>query len=171
MQIPQTTYNDLHVALKNGQQSESALNEKWSRIAKNAITLGTFCLLGDNGPAGASPGQCKAIPDATASLGGNTAVALYDAARSPLSTAIATASGSGQYVAGDDVPLLRKGECGMYSEAAWTQGNPVYVRTTAAGSNVNGQVRDGAAANFVLHPTAVFANNGTGAGVALVEVK
>jgi hypothetical protein len=171
MQIPQTTYNDLHVALKNGQASESALREKWSRIAKAPVTVGAFCLLGDNGPAGASPGQCKPIPDATATLGASCVAVLLDEARSPMNTATATSGNGGQYLAGDDVPLLRKGEMGMYSETAWTQGNPVYVRCTAAGAN--GERPDPRRRGRQLRSASdrgVHVDHG-GAGIALVEVK
>lgn len=168
MQIPQTTYNEFPAAAINGMVTEQYPGKlKLSRFALAAITVGTFVLQGT------ADDQCKAIPDATASLGLGTClgVATFDTARSPYSTAIATDSGSGQYLAGDDVPVLRKGEVTIWCESACTAGNPVYVRTTGAGTSVNGQVRDGAATNFVLHPTAVFMSSLAAAGLAKVEVK
>jgi hypothetical protein len=153
MQIPQTTYNNVPAEAYNG----------------------TFCLMGPAAPAaaGVGPGQCQLIPDGTLvdALSELAGVAVMDLARSPFSGTSNTASGSGQYQVGDDVPCQRRGRVWMYSENAVTAGDPVYVRTTAASTNVTGQVRDGAAGSFVLHPTAVFMNTTTGAGIALVEIK
>lgn len=171
MNIPQTTYNEFPAALVNGMVTENGPRKKVSRSAQTAMTVGTFCLFGTDGPSGPNPGQAKAIPDGTASLALALGVVVFDSARSPYSTAIATSSGSGQYAIGETVPVLRQGEIAVYAENAVTQGNPVYVRCTAAGTDVNGQVRDGAAANFVLHPTATFQSSTTAAGLALIEVK
>ena len=167
MQIPQTSYNEFPATMLIGQVTENNLRQKKSAFALAAITVGTFVLTGT------ADDQCKAIPDATAALGLGTClgVAAYDAARSPYSTAISNDAGAGQYLAGDDVPVLRNGEIVMWSENACTKGNPVYVRTTASGTSINGQVRDGAATSFVLHPTATFASSTTAAGLAKVEVK
>lgn len=164
MQIPQTTYNEFPAAAQNGMISKNGPSKKLSRFASGAITVGTFVL-------GTADDVVEAIPDATASLARVPGVAALDTARSPYSTAIATDSGSGQYSDGDDVKVLHSGCIHMWCEGTATEGNDVYVRCTAASTSVNGQVKDGAATNFVKHPTAKFAASRTGAGIVLVEVK
>lgn len=175
MNIPQTTYPIVPVQALNGNIDECRYEDIISRIAENAVAVGTFVMMGVNAPGatGVSPGGCKIIPDGTL-VGGLTAlagVASNYMARSPFGGTANTSSGSGQYAAGDDVACARRGRVWMYSENAVTQGNPVYVRVTAAGIAVTGQVRDGAVANFVLHPTAVFVNTTAAAGIAFVEIK
>lgn len=166
MQIPQTTYNEFPSALKNGMLTKNGPKRVESRFAKGAVSVGAFCLMNLD-----SDDQCKAIPDATASFAGKLlGLALANPNRSPMSTSTATSSGSGQYSDGDDVSLATLGEAGVYCENAATAGNPVFVRCTAAGADVTGQIRDGAAANFVQHPTAVFKSTTSGAGVAKVKV-
>lgn len=173
--IPQTSYTNAPVEAYNGKADQCMAEDIISRLAENAVPVGGFVMLGTAAPSatGLSPGQCKIIPDGTVvgSLTALAGVALLDMARSPLGGTANTQSGSGQYAANDDVPCMRRGRCWMYSETAVTQGNPVYVRVTAASTAVTGQIRDGAAANFVLHPTAVFMNTTGAAGIALVEVK
>jgi hypothetical protein len=175
MNIPQTTYPTVPTEALNGAADQSLNEDIISRTAENAVPVGGFVMLGTAAPGttGVSPGQCKIIPDGTlvGALSALAGVALLDMARSPFGGTANTSSGSGQYAAGDSVPCMRRGRCWMYSETAVTQGNPVYVRVTAAGVAVTGQVRDGAAANFVLHPTAVFLSTTGAAGIALVEVK
>jgi len=166
MQIPQTTYNEFSAVLANGQPTKNGPERKESRFAKNAVTVGAFCFM--NLPA---DDQCEAIPDATASFAGKLlALALRNPNRSPMSTSTATSSGSGQFSDGDDVTLMTEGEAGSYCENAATAGNPVFVRCTAAGAAMTGQIRDGAAANFVQHPTAVFKQTTAGAGVVKIKV-
>lgn len=99
-------------------------------------------------------------------------VSVFEAARSPYAApGTAYDSGGGDYAAKDDVAVLRRGRIWMWTENAATQGNPVYVRCTAASGKPNGQVRDGTTTNFVQHPTAVFMTSTSGAGLVLVEVK
>lgn len=166
MQIPQTTYNEFPAAAKNGMRSKNGPERVESRFASGAVTVGTFAIM--NEPA---DNQAKAIPDATASFANLLlALALMNPNRSPLSTATATDAGTGQYSDGDDLDLMSEGEAFGYCENAATAGHPVFVRCTAAGSSVNGQLRDGAAANFVQHPTAVFKTTTAGAGLVKVKV-
>lgn len=175
MQIPQTTYNLVPAEGYNGKTDQCAAEDIISRVALNAITIGTFCLMGTDAPqaAGVGPGQCQLIPDGTVvgSLSQLAGVAIMDLARSPFSGTANSAGGSGQYAAKDDVPCQRRGRVWMYAEGAVTAGNPVYVRVTAASTNLTGQVKDGAASNFVLHPTAVFMTTTSASGIALVEIK
>lgn len=175
MNIPQTTYSNSPAEALNGKADQCSAEDIISRIAENAVPVGGFVLMGTNAPgtSGVSPGGCKIIPDGTlvGALSELAGVALLDLVRSPFGGTANTDSGSGQYAAGDDVPCMRRGRCWMYSENAVTAGNPVYVRTTASGTHVTGQIRDGATTNFVLHPTAVFMSTTSGAGIALVEVK
>lgn len=175
MNIPQTSYPLVPVEGINGGIDQCQFEDIASRIAENAVAVGTFVLMGTNAPGitGVSPGGCKIIPDGTV-VGGLSALAgmaAVDLVRSPYGGTANTSSGSGQYAAGDDVKCLRRGRGWMYSESAATAGNPVFVRVTAAGVAVTGQIRDGAATNFVQHPTAVFMSTIAAAGIALVEVK
>lgn len=164
MQIPQTSYSEFSAALLNGMPTKNGPHKIESRFAHNAVQVGAFCVMGP------SDDQCQSIASGAASLDGTLlGAAIMLTNRSPYSTAVATDSGSGQYSDGDDVSVMSKGELGMYCENAATEGHPVYVRTTAAGSSVIGQIRDGAAANFVLHPTAKFKSSSSAAGVVKVE--
>jgi hypothetical protein len=166
MQIPQTTYNEFPATAKNGMPTKNGPERKESRFASNFVTVGAFAIM--NLPADS---QCKAIPDATATFANLLlAVALDNPNRSPFSSANATSGGGGQYADGDDVLLMSQGELSMYAENACTAGHPVFVRCTAAGADVTGQIRDGAAANFVQHPTAVFKSTTAGAGLVKVKV-
>jgi hypothetical protein len=173
--IPQTTYPIVPVEGFNGKADQCQFEDIVSRTAESLIAVGAFQYMGTNPPgaAGVSNGGVKLIPDGTVvgSIASLIGVAMMDFARSPFLGTANTSSGTGQYQIGDDVPLMRRGRCWMYSETAVTQGDPVYVRVTAAGVAVTGQVRDGATANFVLHPTAVFMNTTSAAGIALVEIK
>jgi hypothetical protein len=166
MQIPQTTYNEFPPALQNGIGSKNGPKNDESRFADGAVTVGTFAMLDR-----AADGQCQAIPDATADFNSVALGAvLNDRSRSPFDVSTTTSGGAGQYKDGESVALRTLGKLGMYSENAATAGHDVYVRCTAAGADVNGQIRDGAAADFVKHPTAKFAASSAGAGVVLVKV-
>lgn len=175
MNIPQTTYPIVPGESFNGAVDQCQYEDRISRIAESLVAVGAFQFMGTNPPGatGVSPGGVKLIPDGTVvgSVGSFIGVAVMDMARSPFLGTANTSSGSGQYQIGDDVPLIRRGRIWMYSETAYTQGNPVYVRVTAAGIAVTGQIRDGAAANFVLHPTAIFMNTSAAPGIGLVEIK
>jgi len=175
MNIPQTTYPIVPAEAVNGKADQCQFEDIISRTALNAVPVGGFCLMGTAAPgsSGVADGQCKIIPDGTlvGALTQLAGVALMDFARSPFGGTANTDSGSGQFAAGDDVQCMRRGRCWMYAEGAVTAGNPVYVRVTASGTSVTGQVKDGAAANFVLHPTAVFMTTTAGSGIALVEIK
>lgn len=173
MNLPQTTYNDVPGVAKLGMVDQCADEDKLSRIASGALPFGVFVLAdAAAGATGVSPGTCKAIPDSTASLAACIGVAVFEAARSPYNVpGTAYDSGGGDYAAKDDVAVLHKGRIWMWTEAAATEGNPVYVRCTAAAGKPNGQVTDGVTTNFVKHPTAVFAGSTSGAGLVLVEVK
>lgn len=167
MQFPQTTYNEFPATAKNGMVSKNGPKKTESKWAKGFVTVGTFALMNLD-----SDDQCKAIPDATAAFTGlRLGAVTRDSSRSPYSAATTTSGAGGQYADGESVPLLTKGNLQMYSENAATAGHPVFVRCTAAGADVTGQIRDGAAANFVQHPTAVFAQTTSGAGPVNVEVK
>jgi hypothetical protein len=165
----QTTYSNAPAVAINGLVTECQPYDKISRQAKGAVKVGTLVLLGDDAPSGVNPGQCKAIPDATASVVNAAGIVVYDAAREPYTNGVAPAQN--QYSDKDMVPLMRKGRIWVYVENAVTQGNPVYVRITAAGTDVTGQFRDGAVANFIAFPNAVFLTSTAGSGLAEIEVK
>jgi len=165
MQIPQTTYNEFPAAGKNGMRTKNGPERIESRMASGAVQVGAFCFM--NLPA---DDQCEAIPDSTSSFAGKLlALALENPNRSPMATA-ASDSGSGQFSDGDDVSLMTQGEAWVYAEGACTAGNPVYVRCLKASNSWTGQVKDGAATNFVQHPTAVFKTTTTGAGLVKIKV-
>lgn len=173
MSLPQTTYNTVPSVAGLGMVDQCSDEDKISRIASAAMPYGVFVFQGTAPAAtGLSPGKVSSIVDAKADMVGVLGVSVYEAGRSPYTApAVAYDSGGADYAAGDDVAILRRGRVWMWTENAATQGNPVYVRCTAASGKPNGQVRDGTATNFVAHGTAVFMSSTTAAGLVLVEVK
>ena len=91
---------------------------------------------------------------------------VYDAVKMP-----ATVGANESYAQYDDVPILRDGRIYVLAEGAVTQGDPVYVRLSAAGSEVLG-----AFGNFVdgfdcaRLRGARWASTTTGAGIAVLEI-
>lgn len=173
MSLPQTTYSDVPSEAILGKVDQCTDEDKLSRLASAELPVGVFVLMdAAPGSTGVSPGTVKPIPDGTAAMTGVLGVSIFEAARSPYTApAVAYDSGGADYLAKDDVAVLRRGRIWMWTEAAATEGNPAFVRCTAAAGKPNGQVRDGAAVNFVQHPTAVFMTTTAGAGLVLVEVK
>lgn len=173
MSLPQTSYSNVPSEALLGKVDQCSDEDKISRVASEALPYGVFVFQNAApGSTGLSPGTVKKIVDAKADMVGILGVSVYEAARSPY-TAPGTAydSGGADYASGEDVAILRRGRIWMWTENAATQGNAVYVRCTAASGKPNGQVRDGTAANFVAHGTAVFMTSTSGAGLVLVEVK
>ncbi|HEX6836044.1 MAG TPA: hypothetical protein VF334_05695 [Polyangia bacterium] len=173
MNLPQTTYQNAPSVALIGMVSERHPYTKFSKSAKGSIIVGTFVqLTGDaeGGIGSVNPGQVQAIADGTTSLLG-TMVAVFDAARSPQAETVSNDAAAGCYADKDDIACLEDGCVWMWTENAATQGDSVYVRCTGSGTHVNGQVHDGAAANFVQHPTAIFMSSTTGAGLVLVKIK
>jgi hypothetical protein len=87
-------------------------------------------------------------------------VALYDASREPEAYPIDYA-----------VPCVKRGRVFVTSETSYTDGNPVFVRFIATGSEVAGQVRATADANdCALMKRARFVGSGT-AGVCTIDLQ
>jgi hypothetical protein len=70
----------------------------------------------------------------------------------------------------DAVGVLTKGRIWVTVEAAVTKGDPCYVRMVESGSDLRGQVRGSAAANFALLAGAVFVTSADTDAVAQLEM-
>lgn len=90
-------------------------------------------------------------------------VAMYDASRDPYTTGNA-------YTAGDPMNVISKGRVYVIVEDAVAAGDPVYVRTTTASSDVAGQFGGERAANFGLLLGARYVTAAAQDGLAIVEL-
>ena len=76
-------------------------------------------------------------------------------------------TGTADYVDGDSVPVLTTGGIWVYSEAAVSDGSPVYVRTAANGGLTQlGAFAPAAGTGLTLVPNARFVRDSSGAGAA-----
>ncbi len=72
---------------------------------------------------------------------------------------------------GDEMSVLRSGDIWVYAEDAVTFNAPVFVRRTAAGTEVLGAVRsDADGGDAITWPGAVFRDTSTGAGLVRVRL-
>jgi len=87
-------------------------------------------------------------------------LALYNSAREP-----------GTYAANAMVPVLKKGRAWVTTEGSVSNGDPVYVRFVATGSEVRGAVRATPdSTDCALLRRARFVSSRTGAGIAMIEL-
>lgn len=155
----QTAYpGSIPVALE-GQIADNSNDDVTSKVAHESITAGRFVARQANGrvklPAAAT--------DVTS--GAAEGFAVLDTAREG---AYGT-GGSAPWVAGDVVPVLRKGRIYVVPETAFNEGEAVHVRYAGVGNA--GAVRNAAVASeTAILPSAVFRNSGSASGLAIVEI-
>lgn len=136
------------------------------KVAKTDIPFGRVCVYKT-----ASGSPFADLPTATGEITGGTAlgISMWDPVKEQTTIPGGT---SGKYLAGDPIPLIRKGMVTMDCETACVEGAAVFVRFTTAGGGADlGQVRNDAdTAKAVALPGAVFRNTLSGAGKAIVEL-
>jgi hypothetical protein len=154
-----------------GMLADDGDTDKISRTANGAVYLGLGCVFGANPPAAGTPGDCQEITDAAADVKNLAGIPIWESGREPYPVANAKS----QIADKGTVSLLRRGRIWVYVETAVDVTSDVYVRVTAAGADVKGQFRAGAAANFVAMSaggfTAKFITKTTAAGLAVLELR
>lgn len=155
----QTTYAAGITAALEGQIADSGRTDVTSKVAHESITAGRFTARQANG-------RVKLPTQATDITGGVAeGFAALDTAREG---ALGT-GGSAPWVAGDVVPVLRKGRIYVVPETAFNEGEAVHVRYGGVGDK--GAVRNAAVASeTAILPSAVFRNSGSASGLAIVEI-
>lgn len=172
----QLAYNWNPAAGRAGLVADMSAAKIVSRVAEGLVPVGKLASVGTRGasqpPVAANPAYA-AHPGQVIKLTVGLAdpilpstylgIPIYDATRAPY-TAL------DEYSEDDPVPVLVAGPIWVTSENAVNEDADVYVRTTAAGGDVRGQFRMGAATNFSLLAGARWRMTRADAGLAVLEL-
>ena len=135
-----------------------------SKIASAALGAGKFVVRDT------VDGKVKLVAATGDVTGGTCGISLFDETKEPVCDASFVPQGP-EFKAGDSVPVLTEGYVYVYCETACVKGVAPFVRFTANGGLVPGDVRNDAdTAKAVQHPTAKFDQTRSGAGLVRIRI-
>lgn len=164
--MAQTTITTVPSAALLGMLADAGPLDKISRIANGALYLGCLCVFGTEPDGAGSGGLVQEITDAAAALVNLAGVPIWESGKEPFSIA----NGKSQIADKSVVSIMRYGRIWAYTETAADSTSVVYARVLTVSTDVKGQLRAGAAANFVAVPNAKFVSKTTGAGLIQLEL-
>lgn len=159
--MAQTTVGDM-TAAREGLMLLTFNHDVLSRVAEADLPAGRFVTC-----TGVTNTHGCALPAATGEVtdGDGLGITIWQSAKEYLSA-------THEYEEYDQVPVCRKGQIWVMAEDAVTEGNAVFVRFTAAGSEELGRMRsDADGGDAVAIPSAIWRTSTTAVNqLALVEL-
>lgn len=170
--MSQTSYPTEPAAGKIGQLSDSSDNNIVSRYSAEKIPFGRFVSYD-----GAS-GKVK-LPAAATDIINSTSIAVLEGValedpskESAAANTLGVAGANiGAHDIGDAIPVLKRGNCFVYTETALNPSSTVYIRHTASGNNVPGNIRNDDDTENAASPGNAVRVIGTTTGAGIIEIE